>query len=86
MEKYASKKKIIHDSFYQQISQTTNENKFLMNDMNKISSQNKIQKSINNLRQNPQPIRKIPMVSFSKISPTNKFFFLLFINFLKNIQ
>ena len=68
MEKYTSQKKIIHDSFYQQISQTTNENKFLMNDMNKISPQAKIQKYINNLKQNPQPLRKIPMVSVSKTS------------------
>ena len=58
MEKYANNKKRIHNQFFTKISQTTNENKFLMGDLNKVSPKSKVQSFMNKLKQNPVPLKK----------------------------
>ena len=54
------KKTRIHNEFYSKISQTTNEHKYLMTDINKSSSLDKVQKYITNLKQNPMPTKRNP--------------------------
>lgn len=55
MKNFAKQKNQMHKSFFLQISQITNQNKFLLKDMNNVSSKNKIQKYLNELKQNPVP-------------------------------
>ena len=58
-----NKKKNIHNQFFSQISQTTNQNKCFMTDINKSSSLTKIKKYISELKQNPMPPKRNSIIS-----------------------